>query len=87
MSGASAKKRKSNLGINVLTMILQLLAQEACNGVLYHSTDCPREVLFGRMGQKRKTPGASTISTKPRGAFVHHCISSLSADRNVSLFK
>lgn len=49
-------------------MVLQLLPQEAYNGILYHSSDCPREVLFGRMGQKRKTPGTSIISTKPREA-------------------
>jgi hypothetical protein len=59
----STKKRKSTLGINGLTMVLQLLCWDACLGTLNHWSDCHREGLFGRMGQKRKTPGANTIST------------------------
>ena len=60
------KEKALTFKIKDLTMVLQLLCQDAGNCVLYHRSDCPREALFGTMDQERKTPGACTISTAPR---------------------
>lgn len=48
-------------------MVFQLLPQDACNEVLYHSSDYPREALFGRMGEERKTPELAQFSLCQEG--------------------
>lgn len=67
------KEKALSFKINGLTLVLQLLCQDACNRVLCHGSDCPREALFGTMGQKRKTPGSSTISTMLRRHQSYKC--------------
>lgn len=59
-------KKALSFQINGLTRVLELLWRDAGKRALYHSSDCPWKTLFGTMGQKRKTPGTSTISITPK---------------------